>query len=73
MEMPSLKQLLTKSYRQFNHPGAGKAPLLIPAQQEFEKQLLLPFRLYDWPIAQISKQPSKSLPPSYSLGLTPRA
>jgi len=54
MEMPFLKLLLTKSFRQFNQPGAGKAPLLIPAQQEFEKQLLLSIRLYDWPIAQIS-------------------
>ena len=54
MEMPFLELLLTKSYRQFNHPGAGKAPLLIPAQQELEKQLLLSIRLYDWPVAQIS-------------------
>ena len=25
MEMPFLELLLTRSYRQFNHPGAGKA------------------------------------------------
>lgn len=31
-----------------------KAPLILPAEHEFEKQLLLSVRLYDWPIAKIS-------------------